>query len=157
MRRFTRIKRCIADDTEYGFRCVSTGIIDDLSPEKYNVVYKIEDIETHQTKHFTVIKLNLRSVKIIDGKRIIKNEIGLRYATSIIDILRLKNFFRFPNSDFAFLEYIGSSITESEELKCDFRSISVINITSLLEAKVNLQNSPKEDADGFIVVSTTEL
>jgi hypothetical protein len=152
MRRFIRERQGLATDPEFGFRFYSIGKTEwDDSAGIYTDIFKLVRDNDHSTNTIQILRPMESKRKRVDGVIFVENIIGFPDGTPVKDIIKLKDFCSFLESDFNFLCYVGSAITHSE-LVISVRSIAVVSESNLASANITASNDIPRTEAGMIIL-----
>jgi hypothetical protein len=157
MRQFINLKPHVAVDPELNIQCSSTGRMESYDSIRiYSMVYKIVYVSNNSRRDFLITKPYMDTIKKIDNVIVLNNVIGSRYGDSVSDIIALKAFCGFSGTDFEFLEYIGSAVTNSDGCNSPFRSLALVSVGDLTKAKVDVVDGVKKNEAGMIILSDSK-
>jgi hypothetical protein len=156
MRRFIRARPGLAVDPEFGFRFYSIGKTEwDDSIGMYTDIFKLVRDSDQSTNTIQILKPMEVKRKYVDGVVVVENIIGFPDGTPIKDIIRLKGFCGFLESDFDFLRYVGSAITHSERV-ISVRSIAVVSERNLASATTIASDDMPRTETGMVILDDSK-
>jgi hypothetical protein len=104
----------------------------------YSSVYELAFADGRTRRGFQIMKPLTAAIEIIEGVKIIKNLFAHKFASPVQALLKLKNQCFFEESDFSFLQYLGSAITRSEGNIGRCRSVALVSDSDLRNYNVEL-------------------
>lgn len=162
VREFVRLRQGVSRDVAVGLRCRELGSIDwNNDKETYNTFFGL-DWESNSKppkmvqKKFSVAKILRTKAPRKNGVTLLETVFGRPGGSKISDVLQLKNFCNFTNSDFEFLRYLGSAVTRTDpEDRGSFRVFALVSVEQLQRENIAFPQSASGDDKGRIILFDT--
>ena len=161
-REFVRVRQGFSRDLAAGLRCLESGppeLNDD--GETYNTAFEL-DWESNPRplkaawKGFSVAKSLRTKVRKINGVTILENVFGRPGGSEILGVVQLKGFCNFTNSDFEFLQYLGSAVTRADpEERGSFHAFALATEEQLKKDKIEVPQNVRRDEQTRVILFDT--
>lgn len=157
MRQFSSASPDRAVDRDFDVLCTTTGGMEPYdSIQMYAQTYVLKKSPENSRDWFQIMKPYAKTIPVEGNVRIIKNIVGHKNASSIPNILKLKAFCKFIGTDYEFLQYIGSGVTNTESAARPFRSLAIVSHDDLRKADVNAPDETIVSFDEYVVLSDSK-
>lgn len=157
MRQFSSVSPDRAVDRDFDILCTTTGGMEPYdSIQMYAQTYVLKKSPENSRDWFQIMKPYAKTIPLEGNVRIIKNIVGHKSASSIPNVLKLKEFCKFIGTDYEFLQYIGSAVTNTESTARPFRSLAIVSRDDLRKANINAPDKTIVVFDEYVILSDSK-